>query len=89
MARLRVRLTPRARCDALGEWREGVLLVRVAAPPVDGKANEALVGLLAGALGVPKRDVTIVAGAASRDKAVEVAGLDADELRRRLNAPAL
>lgn len=89
MIRISVRLTPRAKRDAIEGWRGDVLRVRVVAPPVDGKANEALVRLLAGALGVPKSGVAIVAGAASRDKTVEVRGLAADEARRRLGAPAL
>ena len=83
-ARVTIRITPRAsRDEVLGE-REGVLLVRVAAPPVDGAANEALVRVLAKALGLPRRDVVIVSGATSRTKIVEVAGLDVTEVRRRL-----
>lgn len=89
MSRFRVRLTPRAKADAIEGWRDGVLRVRVSAPPVDGKANEALVRLLAGALGVAKGDVRIVAGAASREKVVDAATLDDDDLRHRLNAPLL
>jgi len=89
MTRIKVRLTPRAKRDAIEGWRGDVLRVRVVAPPVDGKANEALLRLLAEALGVPKSDLEIVAGAASRDKTVEVRGLAGDEARRRLGAPAL
>ncbi len=89
MTRISVRLTPRAKRDAIEGWRGDVLRVRVVAPPVDGKANEALVRLLAAALGVPKSGVVIVAGAAARDKTVEVRGLAAGEARRRLGAPAL
>jgi uncharacterized protein (TIGR00251 family) len=61
-----------------------VLRVRVQAPPVEGKANEALLRLLAKALGVPRSRLTIVAGRASRVKTVAVEGLDAAELRRRI-----
>ena len=67
MARLRVRLTPRANADAIGGWRDGVLLVRVTAPPLDGRANEALLRLLAEALDVPQRQLALVGGARSRD----------------------
>ena len=83
-ARATIRLTPRASRDEVVGEREGVLVVRVAAPPVDGAANEALVRVLAKALGLPRRDVVIVSGATSRTKIVEVAGLDVTEVRRRL-----
>ena len=58
--------------------------MRLAAAPVDGRANEALVRLLGRALGVPPSSVEIVRGAASRDKLVRVAGMEADVLRRRI-----
>src|SRR5437764_1457187 len=61
-AMLRVRVTPRAGRDAIEGWREGVLRVRLAAAPVEGKANESLVRFLAASLGVPRRDVELVAG---------------------------
>jgi len=82
--RLTVRLTPRASRDEVAGEREGVLLVRVTAPPVDGAANEALVRLLAKTLRVPKGAVRIVSGETSRTKIVEVAGLDDGALRARL-----
>jgi len=88
--RLMVRLTPRAGRDALGGLREiepdePLLLARVAAPPLEGAANAALVKLVAKALGVPKSAVTIAAGETSRIKALEIAGDPAD-LEPRLEA---
>lgn len=83
-ARIRVRVTPRASRDGLA-WRDGVLLVRVAAPPVEGKANDAVARLLAKALAVPKSAVGVVSGASARAKLVEVAGIDQDEALRRLH----
>lgn len=65
-------------------WRDGTLLIKVTAPPVDSAANEAVVALLASTLGIPKRDITIVRGESSRTKQVVVAGLTEDDLRARL-----
>jgi uncharacterized protein (TIGR00251 family) len=61
-----------------------VLLVKVTAPPIDGAANDAVIALLAKTLKLPKRDVRIVSGDASRTKRVGIEGLTADEVRRRL-----
>ncbi|HXH23132.1 MAG TPA: DUF167 domain-containing protein [Dehalococcoidia bacterium] len=82
-----VRLTPRARADEIGGWREGALVARVTAPPTDSKANEALRRLLAGALGVPSSGIAIVSGRASRTKRVRIEGMGEGELRRRLGGP--
>jgi uncharacterized protein len=60
--------------------------VRVTAPPVDGKANEAVRRLLAKRLGVQVGRVAMIRGESSRDKLVEVDGIDDDELRRALSA---
>ena len=89
MTRLSVRLTPRSSRDAITGWRDGVLQARVTAPPVDGRANAALIRLLADALGVPAGSLTIVTGATARQKTVDVDDLDEAELRRRLSAPML
>lgn len=88
--RLMVRLTPRAGRDALGGLREiepdePLLQARVAAPPLEGAANTALIKLVAKALGVPKSAVTVVAGETSRIKALEIEG-DADALEAALEA---
>jgi uncharacterized protein (TIGR00251 family) len=80
-----VRVTPRARGDAIDGFDvEGVLRVRVAAPPVDGKANDALIRVLSTALSHPTREFTLVSGASARLKLVEITGLSEDELRKRL-----
>jgi len=75
-ARFTVRLTPRGGRDHVDGVTDGVLRVRVAAAPVEGAANKALVGLLAGELGVAKRAVTIVAGDTGRTKVIEVDGVE-------------
>jgi uncharacterized protein YggU (UPF0235/DUF167 family) len=68
--------------------RGDALLVRLAAAPVDGAANDALIDLLAGALGCPRRSLTIVAGERSRDKRIAVDGLTRAELDARVSALA-
>ena len=62
---------------------EGVLRARVSAPAVDGAANQALIRLLADELGVPKRSVRLVAGAASRTKLIVVDGMEPDQILER------
>jgi uncharacterized protein (TIGR00251 family) len=79
-----VRVIPRAARSGLAGTRGDALLVRLQAPPVEGAANEALVEVLAGALQVPKRAVTIVAGGRSRQKRVKVVGMDAATAAARL-----
>ena len=83
-----IRVVPRAGRTALDGVVEGALRVRLAAPPVEGAANRALVEFLADLLGVPKRDVAIVRGERGRQKLVQVRGLDADQVRRRLQTRA-
>lgn len=71
-----VRVVPRSPRSGIDGVRAEALLVRLQAAPVDGAANDALVTVLADALGVPRRFVTIVSGARSRDKQVHVRGID-------------
>jgi uncharacterized protein (TIGR00251 family) len=82
--RVEVRAKPRARASRVAGVREGALVVELAAPPVDGAANAELVQALAEALAIPRRDVVLVRGDASRAKLVEVRGLAADDVRARL-----
>lgn len=88
--KLAVRLTPRGGRDAIEGFIEddagrAVLKARVAAPPVEGEANAALVKLLAKALGVPRSAVRIASGDAARLKVLEIDGIDEGEVRRRLS----
>ncbi len=69
-----VRLTPRASRDEVSGWENGVLRVRVQSPPVDGRANESLIELLADRSGKPKSAFRIVRGARSRLKHVRLEG---------------
>jgi len=76
---------PRAsRDEVAGAGADGVLRVRLTAPPVEGRANEALVRFLAEELGVPRRQVRLVSGESSRTKVVSIEGVTADEVAARL-----
>jgi len=81
--RLTVHVRPGARRTEIGGLHGDALAIRIAAPPVDGRANDALIHLLAARLGVPAGHVAIVAGAGSRRKLINVAGIDlADAIAR-------
>lgn len=80
---LDVRVIPRAARDELAGTRDGRLLVRVTAPPLDGRANTAVCALIAKRAGVPKGAVSVVRGDRSRDKRVRIDG-DVDERAVRL-----
>ena len=82
-----VRVLPRASRDEIVGERGGTLVVRLTAPPVEGRANEALCRLLAKRLGVAKGRVTVVRGASSRDKLVEIEGISRDALEKALSGP--
>jgi uncharacterized protein len=84
MGRLHVRVQPGARRTAFAGWFGDLPKIAVASPPVDGAANEALVGFLAQALGLRVRDVRIVGGASSRTKRLVIDGIDDEALARRI-----
>jgi len=86
MAELEVRVIPRAGRTGLGGMRGGVLVVRLAAAPVDGAANDALIAFLADLFDCAKRDVSILAGQTSRNKRISIAGLDRDQIDAKLSA---
>lgn len=81
--RFAVRVTPRAGRDTVDGVADGVLRVRVAAPPADGAANDAVRRLVARALDVRVSAVTIVAGARGRDKRIAVDGIAAAAVSTR------
>jgi uncharacterized protein YggU (UPF0235/DUF167 family) len=85
--RLRLRVSPGARSNAIvGRHGEG-WKVRVTAAPEGGKANDALLRLLAERLDLPTRSLTLVSGPSSKDKIVELNGIDTAEAERRLARP--
>lgn len=86
MARIRLRAAPgAARTELVGPYGEA-WKVRVAAAPEQGRANAEVCAFLAKLAGVPRRNVTVVAGASSRDKLVELRGVDSGTLQGLLDA---
>jgi hypothetical protein len=79
-----VRVIPRAAQSGVAGRRGDAWLVRLQAPPVEGAANDELIGVIARALAVPKRAVSIASGGRSRQKSVRVSGIDAATAAARL-----
>ena len=77
-------MIPRAPRTCVDGTRGGAILIRLAAPPVDGAANDALVAFLSDVLALPRRQIKIVSGEKSRDKRVRIEGLDEAAARARL-----
>jgi hypothetical protein len=89
-SKLAIRVIPNARQSGVAGWMDDadgrpVLKLRIAAPPVDGAANAAIVQFLAKALGVTKACVRLDKGATGRNKLVEIDGFDKDSLVHRIN----
>jgi uncharacterized protein YggU (UPF0235/DUF167 family) len=84
VVRITVWVRPGSPRPGVGGERDGALVVRVSARPVDGKATEATLAAMAAAFGVRRRAVTLVAGASSRTKIIEVEGADPAVLGRLL-----
>jgi len=82
-----IRVRPGASRTQVGGEHAGALLVRVSAPAVDGRATEAALAAVASAFGVRRRAVTLVTGATSRTKVIDVAGTDQGSLARLLGPP--
>lgn len=81
---LNVRVIPRSPRSRVDGTRGDAILIRLAAPPVEGAANDALIAFLSEALDLPRRDITLVSGEKSRDKRVRVTGLDEKTALERL-----
>jgi uncharacterized protein (TIGR00251 family) len=77
---LDIRVIPRARKTECAGFRDDVLVVRVAAPPVEGAANDALIEFFATALHVPRRAVRILSGARGRQKRVAIEGVTREDI---------
>jgi uncharacterized protein (TIGR00251 family) len=83
-ATLDIRVIPRSPRTSVDGTRGAAILVRLAAPPVDGAANDALIAFLSTALDIPRRQITIVSGERSRDKRVRIAGIETAAATSRL-----
>jgi len=81
---LKIRVIPNARKTEFAGYREGELLLRLNAPPVDGKANKAAVEFVARYFGVSRSSVELVGGERSRHKIFEIVGLERSDLERKL-----
>ncbi|MFO7785257.1 MAG: DUF167 domain-containing protein [Thermodesulfobacteriota bacterium] len=81
---IRIRLTPRSSGNAVSGLKDGVFRVKVTAPPVEGKANQALIAFLSKALGIPKGRLEIVSGVKSRDKTIRIRGMTGQEAKKAL-----
>jgi uncharacterized protein (TIGR00251 family) len=86
--RVLLRVSPGARSAQVVGRHGGAWKVRVAAPPEGGRANEAVVRLLAQTLSLPRDAVTLVSGHGARDKIVQLTGLDSTQIERRLTSAA-
>jgi uncharacterized protein (TIGR00251 family) len=79
-----IRVIPRAGRSEIAGMRDGALLVRLAAAPVDGAANQELIDVLSRALKIPKRSIEIVSGERSRSKRLRIPGMERESILRKL-----
>ena len=80
--RIKVKVIPARKNQISGFMEDGSLKVRLAAPPVDGKANQALIKLLAESLELPQADISIISGLNGRNKTIKIIGLSSIEYYR-------
>jgi uncharacterized protein (TIGR00251 family) len=76
-----VRVIPRAKKTEFAGTRDGALLIRVSAPPVDGAANDAVIEFLARRLKIPHRNIRLLSGTTSRQKRFDIAGVTPEQIR--------
>ena len=82
---LAIRVTPRSRRNEISEiLSDGTVKIRLTAPPVEGKANQALIDFLADVLEIPQARIEIVAGTTGKDKLVSILDLDAETVHERI-----
>lgn len=81
---LKVRVNPRSSRNQVTGWKDGVLSIKLTAPPVEGAANKACIDFLADVLGVKRGSITLVSGATGRDKVFQIEGLSERDVNDRL-----
>jgi uncharacterized protein len=81
---IKIRVIPNAKKSEFAGYRDGELLLRLNAPPVDGKANQAAVEFLSKSLGIPRSAFQLTGGERSRHKIFEIVGLERIDLERKL-----
>ncbi|OGO00953.1 MAG: YggU family protein [Chloroflexi bacterium RBG_13_51_52] len=82
--RLAVRVTPNAGRNEITDLKDGVLYIKIAAPPEKGKANKELIGFLAERMGIKKASLLIIKGQTSRNKVISIQGMSNEELLKRI-----
>ena len=83
-----VRVQPGAKRDAVLGLHGGAVKIALSAPPVDGRANEALIAFVAGRVGLPRARVSLVSGMSNRSKVLRVTGKSAAEVKAALSTDA-
>lgn len=83
-ATLKVHVNPRSSRNQITGWQDGILSVKLTAPPVEGSANKACIEFLADQLHVRKSQVALVSGEKSRDKVFEISGISPADLHKRI-----
>lgn len=87
MVQVKIKVKPRSKKDGFEAADEdGTITVRLKAPAVDGKANQALIKFLSEALGIRRKDISILVGEKSRHKVLVLEGIEPQDLRRALSA---
>jgi uncharacterized protein (TIGR00251 family) len=87
-ARLKVRVIPNAKSSEFSGYRNEELLLRLNAPPVDGKANKVAIEFVSKFFDVPRSAVSLISGEKSRHKIFEIIGLDVGDIERKLAVPS-
>jgi uncharacterized protein len=86
-AKIKIHVQPGAKQNQISGFKEGVLYIRITAPPVEGKANEALIKFLSKQLDISKSRISIDSGQSSRLKLVTVSGLSPEQLIKQISVP--